>query len=76
MNCQRTNARVAGDAALRPHPSKNEDRICLLHGTLDECFSGEVWNIANIFAARIVTLMAAGLQKALSCAAGDFLRSP
>ena len=51
----------------------NEDRIHLFHGTVVERVPGEVGDLANLFAKGAVGSMAARLQEALSCVAGNVL---
>jgi hypothetical protein len=51
----------------------DEDRVCLLHGAMDELLSGEVWGIRQDIATGVAPTMATQLQEALSGRAWDIL---
>ena len=72
-NPQGADERTTRDATVHSYPQANEDRIHLFHGTVVERVPGEVGDLANLFAKGAVGLMAARLQEALSCVAGNVL---
>jgi hypothetical protein len=65
--------RTVGNAAVHPYPQANENRIHLLHGTVVERVPRQVRDLANLFTEGAAGLMAAGLQEALPCVAGNVL---
>ena len=42
--------RTTRNSTLRAHTKVNENRVCLLHGPLDQRLSSEFWNIPNVLA--------------------------
>ena len=72
-NPQGVAERTIGNAAVHPYPQVNENRIHLFHGAVVERLHRQVGNLANLFAEGAAGSMAAGLQEALPCVAGNVL---